>query len=250
MPLEMLSEILFRETLCENLEVFGRGELVVCGIAFNDVDAFAEVFEDARLVGGREVQGLGGNAGIELLQQRDGRCLRSLCEPHGVPVDCRFDLAVFCNLDGIYCGLGHKATAFFNKRFADVADNLFADEGAGHVVDQHVFGAAREGVHSVLDGLPAFCATHNDFQLGVGEILLEMILPVGGDGHHDFGDFVHVEEGLQAVAVHGLAAQEHELLGNIAAHALAKSTGGEDCREAPFEGFRSAFRVRIITCHA
>jgi hypothetical protein len=40
------------------------------------------------------------------------------------------------------------------------------------------------------------------------------------------------------------------LLGNIAAHALAKSTGGEDCREAPFEGFRSAFRVRNIACHA
>ena len=39
----------------ENLEVFGRGELVVRGIAFNDVDVFAEVLEDAGLVGGREV---------------------------------------------------------------------------------------------------------------------------------------------------------------------------------------------------
>ena len=77
-----------------------------------------------------------------------------------------------------------------------------------------------------------------------------MILPVGGDGHHDFGDFVHPEEGLQAVAVHGLAAQKHELLGDVSAHAFAEPTGGEDCREAPLEGFRSVFRVRIITCHA
>ena len=48
----------------ENFEIFGGGEFVVRGVAFHDVDVLAKVFEDARFVGGREVQRLGGDAGV------------------------------------------------------------------------------------------------------------------------------------------------------------------------------------------
>ena len=138
-------------------------------------------------------------------------------------------------------------------------------------MDQRVFGAARECVDAIFDGLPAFDTAYDDFHLGADEVgepglrgivgrglckiraedfFFKVILPVGGDGHHDFGDFVHLEEGLQTVAVDGLAAQKHELLGDVSAHALAESTGGEDCRETAFEGVRSDFRVGNIACHA
>ena len=58
-------EPMYRSPLCgadfllrsasEYLEVFGRSQLVVQGVAFHDVNWFAEVFEDACFVGGGKV---------------------------------------------------------------------------------------------------------------------------------------------------------------------------------------------------
>ena len=45
---------LFARPACENFEIFGRSELVVCGFAFDYVNGLAEEFEDACFVGWRE----------------------------------------------------------------------------------------------------------------------------------------------------------------------------------------------------
>ena len=73
-----------------------------------------------------------------------------------------------------------------------------------------------------------------------------MILPVGGHGHHDFGDFFHRKEGFEAVAVNGLAAQNHKLLGNVSAHALTETPRREHRRKFAFKIQHKTFRRNIF----
>ena len=126
---------------CEKFEIFGRRELVVCGFAFHDIDGLAKEFEDACFIGWREVQRFLLDAGIKALEQIDAGCLRCLCKPNFVAVNGAFDTTIACNLDGVDCGLGNEATSLIDERFADIADNLFANERACYIVDEHVFSA-------------------------------------------------------------------------------------------------------------
>ena len=141
---------------CENLEIFGRGEFVICGFALDDVNGLAKEFENASFVSWRKVEGFFCNAHVELLEQINARCLRCLRKPNFTAVDCAFDAAIACYLDGVNRWFCNESAAFVHECVKYIADDFFAYKRARDIVHQNVFGATRKCVYAVLYGLPTF----------------------------------------------------------------------------------------------